>query len=360
MWFTRSRRLLARIIGESGSWINLIGELGVEFDSLEAIFEFQSSWEQSIRENEQKEIATLQNEINVLKDQIEERKFDYDFAKEQRRVLLRQELESISVQLNQLEDELEQVNIVKRFFLLFRKRKLQNRFNVLDTNFSHELVKPLRKQYEGIIDLQITYDHYVKDFDFIIKKRTSPFRNRIHRIVKSLEEHKSLLIGAIGEEKAIAELQKLPDSYTVINDFQLEFSPPLYNRQEKDHIFSVQVDHLVVGPTGVFLIETKNWSKESIRNLSLFSPVKQIRRASYAIFVMLNSPSSKVRYIFSHHWGERKIPVKNIVLMIGSKPTEEFQYVKVLTRERIRGYITYFDEVFSDEEVEGISLALSY
>jgi hypothetical protein len=43
---------------------------------------------------------------------------------------------------------------------------------------------------------------------------------------------------------------------------------------------SVQIDHLLVSPFGVFLIETKNWSDQSLNNLSLRSPVQQIKELS--------------------------------------------------------------------------------
>lgn len=51
--------------------------------------------------------------------------------------------------------------------------------------------------------------------------------------------------GARGEEKVAAELALLPDSYHVFNDFPAD---------------GVPVDHVVVGPVGVFAVETKFWS----------------------------------------------------------------------------------------------------
>ena len=61
--------------------------------------------------------------------------------------------------------------------------------------------------------------------------------------------------------------------------------------RENHKIFSVQIDHLLICQSGVFLLETKNWSKRSIKNLDLRSPVEQILRTSYALFVLLNSKS---------------------------------------------------------------------
>ena len=52
--------------------------------------------------------------------------------------------------------------------------------------------------------------------------------------------------GASGERSIIPYLRKLPDTYTVLSD--LEFADSYGN-----------IDHLVVGPTGVFSIDVKNW-----------------------------------------------------------------------------------------------------
>lgn len=53
--------------------------------------------------------------------------------------------------------------------------------------------------------------------------------------------------GARGEEKVAGVLAGLPDGYHVFNDFKAG---------------SGYVDHVVLGPTGVFSVETKCWSGE--------------------------------------------------------------------------------------------------
>jgi hypothetical protein len=60
--------------------------------------------------------------------------------------------------------------------------------------------------------------------------------------------------GAKGEEDVATELTKLSDDYVIFNDF----SPQIAN------IFKPQknIDHIVVGASGIFIIETKNWSAD--------------------------------------------------------------------------------------------------
>ncbi len=58
------------------------------------------------------------------------------------------------------------------------------------------------------------------------------------------KQESDMLRGAVGEVTIGTLLKKFPDEFRVINDL----APPFGN-----------IDHIVVGPTGVFLIDTKNW-----------------------------------------------------------------------------------------------------
>lgn len=90
---------------------------------------------------------------------------------------------------------------------------------------------------------------------------------------------RSFLKGAEGEEKVARSLSFLPAGYSVFNDLQLEDGGPSF-------------DHIVVAPTGLFVIETKNWSGEITfengqvlynGNVPQRSPLKQVKEASAAL-----------------------------------------------------------------------------
>jgi len=53
------------------------------------------------------------------------------------------------------------------------------------------------------------------------------------------------LKGRLGEKDVASVLKGLPEGYTVLHDVEMEWG---------------NIDHVVVGPTGVFAIETKNWN----------------------------------------------------------------------------------------------------
>jgi hypothetical protein len=61
--------------------------------------------------------------------------------------------------------------------------------------------------------------------------------------------------GAIGEQSVESVLKALSDDYILINNFVHIFKSPLFYTK-RDKIKSVQIDHILVGPPGVFLIET--------------------------------------------------------------------------------------------------------
>lgn len=67
---------------------------------------------------------------------------------------------------------------------------------------------------------------------------------------KFLKLYKPMIKGNIGEIKVKFKLKFLPKQYKTINDVMLS------NNKGK----TVQIDHIVVGNNGVFVIETKNYS----------------------------------------------------------------------------------------------------
>ena len=186
----------------------------------------------------------------------------------------------------------------------------------------------------------------------VLSQRTSDSYRNLEFIKETVEGLSSTIAGAVGENAVVNELQNLSDKYYLINDFSLNFNPPIFNKRENDKIYSIQIDHLLVCQSGIFVLETKNWSSKSIENLDLRSPVDQIKRTSYALFVFLNS--DKNQSLVRNHWGRKKIPIKNIIVMTNKAPKSDFQHVKVLPLDKLNGYVQYFDEIFDESEVEHI------
>jgi hypothetical protein len=144
--------------------------------------------------------------------------------------------------------------------------------------------------------------------------------------------------------------EELSDDYTLINDFSISFAQPIHYDQAGQSIKSIQIDHLLISASGIFLIETKNWSKDSLNDWTMRSPVSQIRRASFALDTMLSSNPDL--QLARHHWGERKIPIRNLVVLLKHKPSVEFENVKIVTLRELLGYVKFFEPSLSNEETK--------
>lgn len=90
--------------------------------------------------------------------------------------------------------------------------------------------------------------------------------------IKGFRRAERFFVGARGEERVSETLKKLPEAYHVFNDFVIG----------RKHI-----DHVIVGPAGVFAVETKCWSgKVTIEDGYILvggelpdrSPITQVKR----------------------------------------------------------------------------------
>lgn len=123
-------------------------------------------------------------------------------------------------------------------------------------------------------------------------------------IVWSAQRLRSFMKGAEGEETVARILAFLPASHTVFNDLQLDRGGPAF-------------DHIVVAPSGIFVIETKNWSGEIIfQNGQVLCngrapsrpPLKQVKEEAAALLDHLAAA------------GCPAAPVYPVVCFVGNRP----------------------------------------
>lgn len=270
-------------------------------------------------------------------------------------------LNEINNEIKILEEESKQTteksnkSLFNKVFYYLKIKKLTNKKSYLEKNLEKILHKKTHIAEREVIKTQNKYNDFIKYKERIISDRCKQSYKEMTSTKEIVDGLYTLIAGVIGENSVVNELQKLSDNYYLINDFSVEFNPPIYNKKENDRIFSIQIDHLLICQSGVFLLETKNWSKQSIKNLDLRSPVEQILRTSYALFVLLNSESKFNNISLErHHWGSKKIPIRNIIIMTNERPKEEFKHVKVLSLNELNGYIKYFEQIFNETEVKSI------
>ncbi|MCF8294615.1 MAG: NERD domain-containing protein [Bacteroidales bacterium] len=289
-----------------------------------------------------KEKVALKDEILSIENQIDATKIELENT-------LQKELEDLNQQLSTL--NITTSFSIKNILNYFKIYTLKRKINDLETHFDLIIEKGLFKTSILLQQKKNRINFIVTDFEEAVNQSSATELKELNRKIKIIDEIMPSILGAVGESKVEKEMQFLPDGYYLINDFVLTFKKPLYYKEENSYIKSIQIDHLLVCSAGVFIIETKNWSAQSLANADLRSPVQQIIRSSYALNRVIHNHAS---YLFSHHWGKRKISLRNLIVFINQKPIEEFEYVKLLTLNKLRGYIEYFKPGMTIDETESL------
>lgn len=215
----------------------------------------------------------------------------------------------------------------------------------------------LRKLFQSLVsgfrlfNLRRELNRLEKKSEQIIHKKISQVAGSFLKAKYLLDSNYALIQGATGEQQALDELRKLPDSYNVINNVHLRFLKPIYNPRTRQRIYSAQADHVVLGPSGVFLIETKNWSKGTFQKTSNFTAFDQIKRTNFALYCYLNPRTSG---FFSLFVTTKKIPVRSVLLMTGQTTEQRDPFVKVVSLFELVSCITNLPPVMTELEVKNV------
>lgn len=326
-----------------------------DFKSVKEVIEFQKSFSTSRQKLISLHENLIENEKNNLYINLPILKSEVETQKKHTAEQLTQNIDFLKEQLNVLQTKII-ANYFQKITTNLMKWKYKRKIKQKESVFEIEIEMSLAKILE---DYQLKSDR----LEFISSNFNEAVNESVQNSLSELDRKKDVIdslnnyiYGALGEQKVVKTLECLSDDYYLINDFAVTFSKAIYYKQENDYIKSVQIDHILVAPSGIFLIETKNWSEKSIKNMSLRSPVEQIKRANYALYHLLNSDKSNYRLrLDKHHWGDKKTPIKNLIVLTKTKPIEEFQYVKILTTNELINYLNYFKPIFSSSETKKIA-----
>ncbi|ABE51671.1 Protein with nuclease-related domain [Methanococcoides burtonii DSM 6242] len=183
-------------------------------------------------------------------------------------------------------------------------------------------------------------DRLENNIDVEAESRLSHLVSQLNKLedLKNSNEYK----GALGEIAVIKKLTELSDDYFQFNDVYLELNE--YIKFNGSSLKSAQIDHLVVGPTGVFVIETKNWSKnytQTVFNEGSYTPYDQIQRSSYIVYRYLNDNKygNAIQKTY-HNLANSEVKVKSILAITGSTiPFEKHRFVRVARYNQIPSHI---------------------
>jgi hypothetical protein len=343
-------------IGSFSSLQQELARYGITgFDTLQDIVQFQRSYQ----DKRQGIIAQHQGFIAQEKKDLEAALAELESA-----INAQREAEAmlLTTRINQLKADLVESirssssNLLRRLPAFIIEWNLKRKIRKYESSFEHRLAKAVNRLEQLRRGKSGRYQFICSFFDEAVHESCSAYIAEHEGKKRLLDGLSPFFYGALGEEKVASELAKLPDEYVLINDFTVTFRKALYYKRDNSYIKSVQIDHLLLGPSGIFIIETKNWSTNSLQRPDLRSPVEQVRRANFAIYRMLNSGRSHLHGLLNpHHWGQRKLPLRNLVVFVNNKPREEFEFVKLLSLEELLRYIRYFPPVFTSREREDLA-----
>ncbi len=224
-----------------------------------------------------------------------------------------------------------------------------------------EIQRRLKKDLSDFDKVKSQLYYLKNNFEIEVDAKLSHIKKVIDRLVHLIEspEYK----GALGEIKMHKTLSYLPNTYYVFHDVKIKMDKWL--RYDGKPLYSAQLDHLVVGPTGVYVIETKNWSKEFIsKNFQKdeYGPYEQIKRGSYVLYRHLNRLKyGNVFQQFKYFIDNNNINVKSIIAIVDSKiPTNANTKARILFLNKVNNYILGNKEILSKEIIEIIAKNLEH
>lgn len=167
-----------------------------------------------------------------------------------------------------------------------------------------------------------------------INNKQTVIQRECYNITSSYEflrTNETFLIGAHGEEAVIAALSRLPDEFHVLNDVNLHFQKAIHWRERNEYIKNCQIDHIVVRPTGIFLVETKNWKSSDIE-LKSDDLRYQVRRSSLALWY----------YLKKFYWRAEWPKIRNVIVSMNGSPSgrKPDKYIDIVTPNQLCSYIT--------------------
>jgi hypothetical protein len=204
---------------------------------------------------------------------------------------------------------------------------------------AHRIHSPFSEMARNLQNVQVYKRKHIAN-------RSSIITHECHNVVSSYEfliNNQSFLIGADGEEFVISVLSDLPDEYHVVNDVNLHFHRAIHWKERHEYIKNCQIDHIVVGPTGIFLVETKNWKSSDIE-LKSDELRHQVRRASLALWY----------YLKDYYRRAERPKIRNVIVSMKDFPSgrKPDKYIDVVTPHQLCGYITRREIVLSEDVVK--------
>ena len=148
------------------------------------------------------------------------------------------------------------------------------------------------------------------------------------------------------EDVVRRELHRLPSTYYIFKDVCLRLYRPVKYRKTPESIHFCQIDFVVIGPTGIFIIEAKEWSEQILKKSS-DTPLKEADKAGLVFYIRIYN-----RFC-------RKFPIYNVAVMLQKISKVKYEYVRYLTIRELYWFILRREGILSKKKITKIVRWLS-
>lgn len=225
---------------------------------------------------------------------------------------------------NELEKELKNNQSLIRKIIWFlniynKKRKVWNK---------KDLIKKIKNNFEWFVKIKIL------DKKIFLESK----RNQINMLDNTY-------YWAVWEEKVVNIFKQIYGSWILINDFYKKFDKPICTKWCKDRIKSMQIDHIYINESWIFLIETKNWSWNTDKT-EYFSPIKQAERHNHAFYIF-----------FKNNFSYINMPkIYNVVIFTWKYKIQSNNYfINTIRLNELKDYIQYKKKNITKEKYREIA-----
>jgi len=193
----------------------------------------------------------------------------------------------------------------------------------------------VRARSRAVLPAERALENFIAGRDTEVARRVEGARRIVHDV--EVIAHSAVLANAVAERAVIRTLSTLPDEFVLINDLHLHYDRDI--PFEDSYLKTAQLDHLLIGPTGVYAIETRYWSRTVAADGDEADPMLQVTRASFLCSHILKDA------------GCDQI-VRSIVASEGAPPTRSGgAHVAVMPTARLLAYVQYGPPLMSVQEI---------
>ena len=322
---------MARIHGISGSTRYLLNGIrqihGKRLESLTDITEFLDNYQEILAESEQVEakrqdeiILALENRETELNQQLEA-----DIKKRTEEVLTR------IIKIHEKIEASESFFAILVYLIWFWGANWVSSYRI----------------HLPFIGAKRNIWRHKKRTEKTIADKTQAIRSAGKDIIESqkfLSRNDLFLTGAKGEQQVIEVLSRLPDEYHILNGVNLHFFDPIYWWKRKDKIRYFQIDPIVIGPTGLFLVGSKDWKGADIQ-IKTGDLKRQVRLANHALWVYMKD---------EYRFYERNPKIRCVIVSLqGTHADLKIDRdIDVIALDRLPEYITARENTLSEMNID--------